>query len=104
MRACARGDVFLGNNMTSGKRESVSWQNSMNNRREPGMLIPLRDINEGTDRGGITDDTCDQSLSRSWKVKVKLNDSHTFEVQRQNMPQADLLHEESCASRSSRKS
>ena len=35
--------LFLVHKLTCGKRESVSWQHSMKNRRGVGLLNPVRD-------------------------------------------------------------
>ena len=43
--------LFLVHNLTCGKRESVSWQHSMKNRRTMGLLTPTRDKNEGKNQG-----------------------------------------------------
>ena len=57
--------------LTCGKRESVSKQHSMKNRRAAGLLNPMRDKNGRQEPGGRRDDTCDHGLSsRSWKVNV----------------------------------
>ena len=37
--------LFLVDKLTCGKRESVSWQYSTNNRRAVGLLNPMRDKN-----------------------------------------------------------
>ena len=62
--------LFFAHKLTCGKRESVSKQHSMKNRRAVGLLSPMRDKNCRQEPGGRTDDTCDHGLSRSWKVEV----------------------------------
>ena len=53
-----------------GKRESVSYQHSMKNRRAVRLLNPMCDKNLKQEPGVRRDDTCDHGLSRSWKVDV----------------------------------
>ena len=68
-----RGDFFLAYKLTCGKRESVSKQHSMKNRRAVGLLNPMICAikNYRQEPGGRRDDTCDHGLlSRSWKVHV----------------------------------
>ena len=43
--------LFLVHKLTCGKRESVSSQHSMKNRRAGGLLNPTRDKIEGKNRG-----------------------------------------------------
>ena len=44
--------LFLVHKLTNGKRESVSWQHSMKNRRAVGLLNPMRDKNGRQEPGG----------------------------------------------------
>ena len=64
------GTFVLGTNLTCGKRESVSSQHSMENRRAVGLLNPVGKNKLKARTGGRRDDTCDHGLSRSWKVNV----------------------------------
>ena len=57
--------------LTCGKRESVSSQHSMKNRRAVGLLNPMRDKNRRQE-SGRRDDICDHGLSRSWKVEARV--------------------------------
>ena len=54
--------LFLVHQLTCGKRESVSYQHSMKTRRSAGAESYTQKINEGNDRGGGKDDTCDHGL------------------------------------------
>ena len=63
-------EIFLAHELTCGKRESVSLQHLMKNRRAVGFLNPMRDKNGRQGSGGRRGDTCDRGLSRSWKVCV----------------------------------
>ena len=53
---------FLVHKLTCGKRESVSQQHSMKNRRAVGLLYPMRDKSERQEPGGRRDDTCDHGF------------------------------------------
>ena len=44
--------LFLVHKLTCGKRESVSWQHSMKNRRAVGLLNPMRDKDLKARTGG----------------------------------------------------
>ena len=61
--------LFLVQKLTCGKRESVSWQHSVKNRRAVGLLNPMRDTTWRQETGGRRDDACDHGLSRTWEVK-----------------------------------
>ena len=62
--------LFLVNKLTCGKRESVSWQYSMNNQLPLGLLNPMRDKKLRRVPGGRRDDTCDHGLSTNRNVEV----------------------------------
>ena len=51
-RVNSLGLFLVVHKLTSGKRESVSEQHSMKNRRAVGLLDPLRNKIEGKNRGG----------------------------------------------------
>ena len=63
--------LFLVPKLTCGKRESMSKNYSMKNRRAVGLLDPMRDKIVGKIRGERRDDTRDHGLSRSWKLSVR---------------------------------
>ena len=44
--------LFHAHKLSCGKRESVSWQHSMKNRRAVGLLNPMRYKNIGQESGG----------------------------------------------------
>ena len=79
-------ELFLVHKLTCGKRESVSMQHSMKNRRAVGLLNPMRDKNLSREPGGRRDDTRDHGLSRSWKVEVS-----SKKKKKKEAPQANIL-------------
>ena len=56
--------------LTCGKRESVSQQHSMKNRRAVGVLNPMRNKNGRQEPGGRRDDTCDHGFVQKLEVEA----------------------------------
>ena len=79
--------------LTCGKRESVSQQHSMKNRRSVGAEPYARKKNEGNNRGGEgKDDTCDHGLH------VQKLESRSVPKKKKNLE--EMINQQSAAIRS----